>query len=217
VNAGAHLTLKTSDTLSDESLQVLALGADIRVEQGATLTATGGINFADGDRSLLVDGTLDLGPGIGKLASRNVGSATNNVRLQFGDAAKLDIELGGDAHDELAISSGTATLGGQLSLERFDGFVPTIGEDFDVITADGAVTGAFDTLVGGVIDLGLAGSRDDIGLAVRYLHENDLSVVRVRASLLGDVDLDDAVDAADYEQVVSKLGMPQRCQRRRTR
>lgn len=64
-------------------------------------------------------------------------------------SAGLDIELGGLApgtgHDQLAVV-GSATLGGTLLLSLTDGFTPTVGDAFTILTATDSVSGTFNDI-----------------------------------------------------------------------
>lgn len=62
----------------------------------------------------------------------------------------LQIDLRGPAagtqHDQLAVENGDVTVNGRLYLTFADGFVPTVGQSFDVLahTGSGTVTGCYD-------------------------------------------------------------------------
>ena len=65
-------------------------------------------------------------------------------------AGALTVELEnvgtpGVDYDQLAVD-GNATLAGQLRLESFGGYLPSIGDTFTVVTAD-AISGGFDTVI----------------------------------------------------------------------
>jgi hypothetical protein len=207
VAPAAHLTLQTTESFGDESFQVLCIQADVLVQTEATLTVKGGINYSVGHRSLDIDGTLNVGPGIGKLDLRSLSLSSNeDVTLRLRDSSTLEIELDDDRHDRIAIERGVAELGGNLALARVGEFVPQLGDEFDILAAQNGVTGVFDRITGSIIELGLDTLRDDLGLAVRYVDEEDAALVRVRASLLGDVDFDDSVDVEDHFQVITHFG-----------
>src|SRR5207248_11134564 len=83
----------------------------------------------------------------------NVGASTGPLNI-FGNftqtsASQLNIDLGGTAagaFDTLAIT-GTATLAGTLNLSLINGFVPSVGNTFQIITV-ASITGTFDTVLG---------------------------------------------------------------------
>jgi hypothetical protein len=97
-------------------------------------------------------------------------------------------------------------LSGELSLVLSDDFRPTIGEQFDFLSADVSINSVFDRVTGNAIDLGLTDARDEIGLAVIYTEVGESDVLRVRASLFGDVDFDNSVDLEDYHHVLVHMG-----------
>jgi hypothetical protein len=207
VAAGAHLLLETADSFSDDSLQVYCVQTDVLVEPHAVLTATGGINFTVGRRRLTVDGTLQVGAGVGKLDIRSLSLNSNeDVTLEMGQSGMLEIDLQRNQHDEIIIDRGSAVLQGELSLNYSDDFQPAIGEQFDILLADDSISGVFDRVTGNSVDLGLADSRDEIGLAVLYTEVEESDVLRVRASLFGDVDFDNSVDLEDYHHVLVHMG-----------
>jgi hypothetical protein len=207
VATGARLAMQTTETLDDEAFQMFCMQADVLVEPGATLSARGGVNFAVGRRSLNVDGTLDVGPGIDRLDIRSLGLSSNeDVVLHFTDSATLAIDWNNDRHDHIAIERGTAELAGNLSLTRAEGFLPQLGDEIDILAAQNGVSGVFDSIAGTIVELGFNTTRDDLGLAVRYTEDEDSDIVRVRASLLGDVDFDNSVDLEDQGQVLAHFG-----------
>ena len=105
---------------------------------GGRLNAGAVINLGAGNL-FLNNGTLAPGgPGMLEttMLTGNLMQVTNGV---------VEIKLGSTACDRLAVS-GTAALDGTLSVAQFDGFVPTKGEQFTVLTAAGGVTGQFTSL-----------------------------------------------------------------------
>ena len=103
----------------------------------------------------------------------------------------LNIELGGIAkgsqYDALTIA-GTASLSGALSATLINGFVPSPGQSFQILSAAGGISGGFDA-----IDLpALAGGLYfDLGYTANTI---TLSV----AGMLGDYNRSGDIDAADY-------------------
>ena len=207
VSSGAHLLLETTPTFDDGSLQLYCVQADVLVEPHAVLTAAGGINFIVGRRRFGVDGTLQVGTGIDRLDIRSLDLNSNeDVTLEVGATGKLEIDLQPGGHDEIVIDRGSAVLGGELSLSHSDDFRPAIGETIDFLVAEDSISGIFNRVSGNSVDLGLADSRDAIGLAVLYTEVDESDVVRVRASLFGDVDFDNSVDLEDYHHVLVHMG-----------
>jgi hypothetical protein len=108
----------------------------------------GGLLSGDGtiDGSLTNAGTLAPGAGVGALLI--TGDLTQDP------AGTLSIELGGTSagatYDVLTVL-GTSFLGGALEVLLEPGFVPALGDRFDVLVGNDLV-GAFDAFVG--LDLG---------------------------------------------------------------
>ena len=118
-------------------------GAEIRVSAGSqavyfdvvsgagSFTGTG-LNFFEGGYS----------PG------NSPALVTHEGSIGFDSGSSLLIELAGlspgDEHDALAVG-GTATLAGLLEVDLLDGFSPTAGDSFDILTA-ATIIGEFDAL-----------------------------------------------------------------------
>jgi len=111
--------------------------------------------------------------------------------LELAMSAGLGIELGGaikgDQYDSLTIA-GAALLSGTLNTILIDGFLPTAGQSFEILTAAGGVNGAFNTVnlpaLAGGLYLNLNYSPTAVTLAV--------------AGILGDFNRNGVVDGADY-------------------
>jgi autotransporter-associated beta strand protein len=101
--------------------------------------------------------------------------------LQSG--GELAIELG-PSSDHLIVSA-TASLGGILDVSLASGFIPTIGQQFEILSA-ADVGGAF-------ADVALP-ELDDGGWAIAYTSES----VLLQVTLPGDFNVDGAVDLADF-------------------
>lgn len=105
---------------------------------------------------------------------------------QFPDGV-LEIELGGTIplfeHDQLTVR-GNVNLAGTVKIIPLAGFLPQVGQSFDIITAvDGTISGQFDEVVG-------PGRYD-----VTYSANVVTATVR---EIPGDVNLDGALDLTDY-------------------
>jgi hypothetical protein len=105
--------------------------------------------------------------------------------------AALAIELGGitkgTGYDSLTIA-GAASLSGALSVSLLGGYLPNVGDVFEIITAAGGVDGMFDSeslpTLGGGLSLDVLYSPTAVKLAV--------------VGTSGDFNYDGVVDAADY-------------------
>lgn len=98
------------------------------VNSGATLSGTGSVVAAT-----LVNGALAPGASLGTFTVQN--------DLAFGTGSLLALELDATGHDAVAVT-GLANLSGMLTVTLRDGFTPTNGQTFVVLTA-GNVAGAF--------------------------------------------------------------------------
>lgn len=82
------------------------------------------------------------------LAPTPTGTLSVQGGVTFGPGSQLDLEIGGTAPGlfDLLVVTGTATLGGQLTLHFVDGFLPRRGDTFRLVQA-GSVLGAFAAVV----------------------------------------------------------------------
>jgi T5SS/PEP-CTERM-associated repeat protein len=104
-------------------------------------------------------------------------------------AGRLQIELAGvgtDSFDRI-IHSGVAELGGTLDVDLLSGFMPALGETFEILTAAGGINGTFDTEL-------LPTLSGNLVLDVVY----SPTAVSLVAALPGDFNGNAQVDAADY-------------------
>ncbi|MEK6702734.1 MAG: hypothetical protein AABZ53_10760 [Planctomycetota bacterium] len=155
-------------TLATPGKVVTLVGVNAQVDLGGTWpqfqpVANHGTLFMRGGTHLLPPnffnyGTLGGACGISVPVLRNQGTVspgnspgTLSVQGAFDQSAPsgiLDIELAGltpgTQHDVLAIS-GAAALGGTLRVRLLDGFLPTSGDSFTILTA-ASITGAFSTV-----------------------------------------------------------------------
>jgi T5SS/PEP-CTERM-associated repeat protein len=116
-------------------------------------------------------------------------------RGSVGYAGTLEIEIGGSgagAFDRL-IHSGTATLGGTLDLTLINGFSPSLGDTFELLTAN-SITGTFNNILGA--DLG-GGLMFDVVYA-----PTNVSLHVVSSLLDGDLNGDGFVGIADLNIVL---------------
>lgn len=136
------------------TLSVASGGSNVNVSGGtlnaATLglagnyTQSGGIatfsQITGAGQASITGGTMSLILG---------GSASQLDDLSVGGTGALDLQLGGYTqgvtYDLLDVND-VASLGGTLEVDLVNGFMPSIGDQFTVITAGGGVTGAFANL-----------------------------------------------------------------------
>ena len=132
---------------------------------GGPLTNTG---------TLAGTGTLDLPspPLVSGIVAPGLspGVLTIDGSITLATDARLDIEVGGLAvgteYDQLSATD-TGTLGGTLAVTFVDGFVPSPGESYTLVTCATACVGAFDTVD---LPLGVVGdvtvSATDVALSI---------------------------------------------------
>jgi hypothetical protein len=127
----------------------------------------------------------------------SVGTLTIDGQFQQNAAGTLNVELGGTAvgqYDRLAIVGGLngAILDGTLDVSLVNGFVPAVGNTFDVLTAAGGINNA------GVISLH-ASDAPFYSLAVMSGTMLRLTVTNpISMGITGDFNNNGTVDAADY-------------------
>jgi hypothetical protein len=157
----------------------------------------GGIfNFNGGTLStVLVSGNLTnnggvFSPGSSPAASKIVGNYDQNV-------GKLQIEIGGAAagsqYDSLTVT-GAAELADTLAVQLINGYSPTAGSAFQIISAGAGVHGSFSTTTLPTLAAGLFWN-------VMYGAKTVVLAVAPTSSLSfipGDFNQDGSVDAADY-------------------
>jgi len=162
-----------------------------------TLTAPGttpmagvlaGSGTFSGSVTLAAGGTLSPGNSAGRLTIS--GSCTHDAD------SSVHIELGGatpiTGYDVLRVTS-TANLAGELRVTLINGFVPTLGQSFTIVTG-GTITGQFGTVTA-------AG-----GYNVTY---NATNVTITLVAMPGDFDDDDDVDVDDFAVFADCLAGPE--------
>jgi hypothetical protein len=180
---------------------------------GNTATKTGGgtmlVNNALFTGSGSVDvqaGTLGGGGTVGGNLSSSGGTvapgesagllAVSGNYSQDGTSS-LQIEIGGlvseDQHDVLAVT-GTADLAGTLAISLIDGFTPTAGQQFTVLTSSG------------ITNSGLSLSGPDASMFSLDVGASNVILEFGAASLAGDYNGDGTVNAADYTLWQDTLG-----------
>ncbi len=126
---GGTLDVKTSFS-SIPAVQVQSAGI-LELDNGVTLTASNGVTNG---------GTLSLG-------GANIAAATIAGNYDQTSGGTLDIKLGGTGvgqYDQLHVT-GNVTLSGTLSVSLVNGFTPTAGSSFQIITYMGTLAGDFTT------------------------------------------------------------------------
>jgi hypothetical protein len=136
-------------------------------------------------------GTIFVQPGGEIFMLENLGftpSATLGVGLQAIDETDPDTEPS-DAFGQVQIS-GAASIAGALEVSLLEGYMPTAGDSFQILTAAGGRTGTFLNEVLPSLPSGL-----DWDLAY---NPNSIVLSVVSTGLPGDYNGNGVVDAADY-------------------
>ncbi len=128
------------------------------------------------------------------------GTLTVDGNYNQGSSGTLAIEIGGTQagvdHDVLNVL-GDASLAGTLSVSLIDGFTPSGGNTFKVLTASGGLTDAGLTL----------GGSDAGSFTMSIDTANDwIMLITAGAGLAGDYNGNGTVDAADYTFFRDNLG-----------
>jgi hypothetical protein len=168
-------------------------GAEIRTAANSSTVFLGGVAGAGpftGTGTNYFEG--DLQPGNSAAAVSVAGDVV------FGALSELTIELGGTTpgseFDVLEIA-GTASLGGDLEVAYLGAFAANLGDTFEIVTADGGISGQFFDE-----SLPVLGGN----LAWRVIYDSD--AVSMVVVLPGDYNFDGIVDAADYTVWRNTLG-----------
>ena len=139
-DTGSRVFTNTGSLLVD-SATLFDVNVTFVHADGAVIGGTGAIDM--GGATLTHDGDTAPGTSPGLLT-------WNGSDWAPSASAALQIEIGGAVagtdYDQLAVAT-TATLAGSLDLAIADGFAPSAGDSYTVLTAS-AVSGTFDTITG---------------------------------------------------------------------
>jgi hypothetical protein len=147
---------------------------------GRTLQLLSGANVA---ASLRNEGTLEIGASPGQ---------ASGLAYQQTATGSLHVELQGTGlgqFDRLSFT-GVAQLAGSLDLTLLGGFVPALGNVFDILSANSGITGTFANVV--------QPDTMPIGLYLKPIYNLTLVQLMVVNQVPGDYNLNGVVDAADY-------------------
>jgi hypothetical protein len=189
----ASTTMLTGDLQLENDVTV--------VEAGATFTGGGALSNALNRTLILLDGA-NVGVLIENQGTLELGASPGQVQgidYQQDSSGTLEIELAGtnlNDFDRLTLS-GQAMLAGTLDVSLTNGFMPSGGQQFTILTASSIVNNGFV----------LAGSA----ASSFTLLVNSTSVIlqAISVGLPGDYNNDGTVDAADYVVWRKTDGTPQ--------
>ena len=136
-------------------------------------------------------GTVAPGSSVGALY------VTNSLTLETDST--LAIEIGGtqlSEYDQLLVG-GTASLGGTLAVELVNSFMPSAGDSFGILVADGGAGGMFDTRSFPPLGPNLEWVLNPGGTTLSLL---------VNSTLPGDFDNDGDVDGDDLSALETNFG-----------
>jgi hypothetical protein len=200
--AGAEFLASSATTLQDDlrlqtGITYVRVGASF-TGPGAlvNLALSGGLAFEDGvdsaDLGVLIrnNGSLSLGKDADFLDTAAQISGSDFEQTSSGSIA---IELGGlglDQFDRLDLT-GTASLAGTLRLRVFGGYMPALGDTFNVLSAAGGLGGT--TFASVLQPVGMPAGR-----FFSAIYSATTVQLLVISNLPGDYNNDGVVDAGDY-------------------
>jgi hypothetical protein len=138
-------SLAVAGTLNlNASNAVIAVGADFSGPGKLVNLPSSRLQISDGvvssDVAVLVENN-----GLFRLGAPGAAAQAQLADLQQGTTGHFDVNIGGpglNEFDRLTLT-GAAQLAGALDLDLIGGFVPTVGQSFNILTATGGVTGMF--------------------------------------------------------------------------
>jgi len=182
----------SSNTLNAD----LDLLGNSMIRAGATFSGTGSLKVAFGTTLTVLDGG-NVGVEIVNEGSMALGSSPGVLNVaDFSQTAsgQISFELQGltqgTAYDWMNVSNNT-TLDGLMDVSLLGGFIPSLGDSFEIITAGAGLTGVFNMAVFPVIP--------NIGLGIMYTATS----VTLNAGLLGDLNADGFVGVDDMNIVLA--------------
>lgn len=188
--------------------QVHGIGATLFVRQSTVIMDSdaggGGANLAitadQGDVRFNVNQAIrSLTVRAGVVHASGTATTTTAQSLSLDSQSTWSAEFASSGHDLITLSQ-DASIDGTLALSQIDGYTPLGGEQLTLIEAP-QVTGTFDLITGTLID------GTNLGWSVGYLSGGGLDSVVASAALVGDLNLDGAVDTTDESVLSVNLGL----------
>jgi hypothetical protein len=191
---GDDVFFRSASIVMTEGMLHLEVGAT-HVEAGAVFSGEGGLHISAGGNLLLADGT-DVHLMMENHGTLVIGAGTpanaGGHHYHQDAEGQWNVDIFGataDEYDHLDLHH-DADLAGALQLTLGGGYVPTLGDTYDILTTEGSVAGEFSTMTQP------AGLPAGVKFDIEYLADKvQLIVVN---SLTGDYNRDGIVDAADF-------------------
>jgi hypothetical protein len=186
----------TGDLVLDNEITLLEPGAHLTGggslvnTSGRRLIVYDGVTAADLAVALINRGTLEIDQAV---PAGHTAGQIQGVDFEQAATGVWQVDVGGvgvNSFDRFNLT-GIAALDGDLELVLFDGFVPAVGQSFNILSASGGVTGAFDDV------LQPAGMPFGLAFNVIYL-PTIVQLQVVSAGFPGDFDADGDVDGRDF-------------------
>jgi hypothetical protein len=217
VGAGADSTIEvevnrfldfesTSQTTLNGNLRLVSNNASIAA--GATFSGAGALIIPENSH-LLADANADINvlldnQGTFRPAGFNAVGRVDLRDYQQGDTGGLIVDVAGTGlgqFDRLVVN-GAALLDGYLNIVVDGGFVPALGNTFNVLAATSGVSGTFDLV-------NMSGMPDGLTFAVKYLAGAVQLQVVSTPFFSADFDHDGDVDETDYAIWKANFGLNQ--------
>ncbi len=195
INLGDGVLTVPSGTTSVAQVATPLLGAGVTLEADGQLNASGTFTVD----TFIHQGNLSIvGPG----DPNRTTTVTIDGAYVAADSASLEVQLGsvrffGPRHDRLVLTEPVAIDGTLDIVQALDSnqlpFVPGIGDQFQIVTATGGLTGAFDAVTG---------LTDFQGVSLGLLYDSLSGTVTIESVLEGDLDGDGFVGVDDLNVVL---------------
>lgn len=217
IGSGAASTIKVQNNffLTFETGSATTLNGNlqlqnnnINIEAGATFAGTGALVIDEPSHAVLDNGSTVnvLLVNEGSLRPGNfegIGTATVKDYSQT-ETGELFVELTGTLPNQFdrIQASGVAQVDGYLNIDMDGGFIPVIGNTFDIISTVFGVSGSFDTIDS-------SGMPPGVAFAVSYLPNSVRLTAVAKPSFEADFDEDGDVDVTDYAIWKGAFGLNQ--------
>jgi len=196
----------TSATTLNSNLRLV--NNNINIEDGATFSGSGALIVPDGS-GLVADNSADIGVLLDMQGTFQPGNSAGIARVdlldyQQANTGELFVELTGtglNQFDRLVVN-GAALLDGYLDIDIDGGFVPVLGQTFNIVFASAGLSGTFETVDSSGMPAGLVFHVSYLPTAVQ------LQVVS-NPNFAADFDNDGDVDSTDYKIWRAAYGLNQ--------